>query len=67
MVLYDGTNGYYNAGDEDPDGIETVNVNVNDNIIYNLSGQRMSKLQKGINIVNGKKIAIRWEKPLSNS
>ena len=59
VVLYDGTNGYYNEGDEDPDGIETVNVNVNDNIIYNLSGQRMSKLQKGINIVNGKKIAIK--------
>ena len=36
------------------------NVNVNDNVnagvIYNLSGQRVSKLQKGINIVNGKKV-----------
>ena len=27
-----------------------------DNAIYNLAGQRMSKMQKGINIVNGKKI-----------
>ena len=27
-----------------------------DNGIYNLAGQRMSKMQKGINIVNGKKI-----------
>lgn len=40
----------------DPDGIENVNVNVNDNIIYNLSGQRISRLQKGINIINGKKV-----------
>ena len=24
--------------------------------IYNLSGQRMSKMQKGINIINGKKV-----------
>lgn len=36
------------------------NVNVNDNVnnaaIYNIAGQRISKLQKGINIVNGKKV-----------
>ena len=35
------------------------NVNVNDNVnnaaIYNIAGQKLSKLQKGINIVNGKK------------
>jgi hypothetical protein len=39
------------------------NVNVNDNVnagvIYNLSGQRLNKAQKGINIVNGKKVAIK--------
>ena len=27
--------------------------------IYNLAGQRMSKLQKGVNIVNGKKILVK--------
>ena len=27
-----------------------------DGVIYNLAGQRISKMQKGINIVNGKKI-----------
>ncbi len=57
VVLYDEINGYYNGAD-DPNGI--ANVNVNDNVnkagIYNLAGQRMSKLQKGINIVGGKKI-----------
>jgi hypothetical protein len=37
-----------------------ANVNVNDNInegaIYNIAGQRLSKMQKGINIVNGIKV-----------
>ena len=36
--------------------IANVNVNDNQTPIYNLAGQRVSKLQKGINIVNGKKI-----------
>lgn len=43
--------------DDDPTGIS--NLNVNDNLneaIYNLAGQRLNKMQKGINIVNGKKI-----------
>ncbi|MCR4593238.1 MAG: hypothetical protein K5672_08860 [Bacteroidaceae bacterium] len=57
VVLYDEIKGYYNE-EEDPNGI--ANVNVNDNVnktgIYNLAGQRLSKLQKGINIVGGKKI-----------
>lgn len=30
-----------------------------ENSIYNLSGQRLNKLQKGINIVNGKKVIIK--------
>ena len=29
---------------------------VNGQSIYNLAGQRVSKMQKGINIVNGKKV-----------
>ena len=39
------------------DGVENVNVSLNlDNVIYNLAGQRLSKPQKGINIINGKKV-----------
>ena len=30
-----------------------------DGAIYNVAGQRISKMQKGINIVNGKKIAVK--------
>ena len=45
-------------GGEDATGINGLNdVNdLNDAAIYNVAGQRVSKLQKGINIVNGKKV-----------
>ena len=46
--------------DDDPTSIENVNVNLNDNdAIYNLAGQRVGKMQKGINIVNGKNIIVK--------
>ena len=42
---------------DDPDAIKFVNtVNSEDGLIYNIAGQRLNKMQKGINIVNGKKI-----------
>ncbi|MCR5535151.1 MAG: chitobiase/beta-hexosaminidase C-terminal domain-containing protein [Bacteroidaceae bacterium] len=41
---------------EDATGIANVNVNDHQTSIYNIAGQRISKLQKGFNIVNGKKI-----------
>ena len=49
---------FYPFADEDATGIENVNVNdnVNEGAIYNIAGQRVSKLQKGINIVGGKKV-----------
>ena len=42
-------------------GIDNVNANLNLNLnlnedIYNIAGQRLNKAQKGINIINGKKI-----------
>ena len=39
-------------------GIEKLNADVklNEGAIYNLVGQRLGKMQKGINIVNGKKV-----------
>ena len=43
-----------------PDGIKTIHNSQftihNNEAIYNLAGQRLSKMQNGINIVNGKKI-----------
>ena len=32
---------------------------INDKLIYNLQGQRLSRLQKGLNIVNGRKIYVK--------
>ena len=51
--------GFYGFGEDedDPTGISNLYVNDNlNNAIYNLAGQRLGKTQKGINIVNGKKI-----------
>ena len=51
-----GVKAFYFAGD-DATGIEDLNVDVNlDGAIYNVAGQRLQKMQKGINIINGKKI-----------
>lgn len=43
---------------DDATGIENLNVNdnLNEGAIYNVAGQRLNKMQKGINIMNGKKI-----------
>ena len=53
-----GVKAFYFDGD-DATGIEMVNGQssmVNGQSIYNVAGQKLSKMQKGINIVNGKKI-----------
>jgi hypothetical protein len=44
--------------EDDPTGIETIEHSqlTTDQPIYNVAGQRISKMQKGINIVSGKKI-----------
>ncbi|MBP5630773.1 MAG: hypothetical protein J6W97_04360, partial [Bacteroidaceae bacterium] len=43
--------------DDDATGINNVDANLNANdAIFNLAGQRVSKMQKGINIINGKKV-----------
>ena len=51
-----GVKAFFFAGD-DATGIETLsNSPVKGENIYNLAGQRISKMQKGVNVVNGKKI-----------
>ena len=46
---------------DDPTGIAITSASSaqEENTIYNLVGQRMNKAQKGVNIVNGKKIFIK--------
>ena len=53
-----GVKAFYFAGDE-ATGIAEVENAVENRVIYNLAGQRLQKMQKGINIVNGKKILIK--------
>ena len=52
-----GVKGFYGFEFNDATGINDVNVDFNANsAIYNIAGQRLQKMQKGINIVNGKKV-----------
>ncbi len=48
---------------DDADGILSIDKGLltkdNDKVIYNLAGQRINKLQRGVNIVNGKKVIIK--------
>ena len=50
-----------NTGDQDDliTGIDITGAEQRTTEIYNLSGQRLNRMQKGINIVNGKKILIK--------
>ena len=50
---------FYGFEEDDATGIslmEDGRSKMEDGAIYNVAGQRISKMQKGINIVNGKKI-----------
>lgn len=48
---------FYGFGEDDATGIETLsNSSLKDENIYNLSGQRLQKMQKGINIINNIKV-----------
>ena len=54
--------GFYLNFDELVDGIKGIDngqLTKDDAAIFNLAGQRLSKLQKGVNIVNGKKVLVK--------
>ena len=59
-IVYKTEEGTY-TNDIDPDGIRAVydGQRAMDNVIFNLSGQRLSRLRKGINIVNGQKVLVK--------
>lgn len=40
-------------------GMILLNTNVDADIIYNISGQRLAQPQKGLNIINGKKVMVK--------
>ena len=54
-----GVKAFYGFEEDDATGIslmEDGRSKMEDGAIYNLAGQRLNKMQKGINIVNGKKV-----------
>lgn len=51
-----GVKGFTFIFEDDADAIVSPFEKTEEGAIYNLAGQRISKMQKGINIVNGKKI-----------
>jgi hypothetical protein len=55
-----GVKGFALNFDDDATGInEEIGMKNEASSIYNLAGQRISKMQKGINIMNGKKIVVK--------
>jgi hypothetical protein len=40
-------------------GVDGVRANAQHQTIYNVAGQRLQEQQRGVNIVNGKKIAVK--------
>jgi len=42
--------------EDDADGISPLLTSPEEEQVYNLAGQRLNKVQKGINIVNGRKV-----------
>ena len=52
----EGVKGFYGFETDDATGINEVEIAGNDAPIYNLAGQRIGKMQRGINIVGGKKV-----------
>ena len=47
---------FYPFGEDGATGINGVDMNASNAPIYNVAGQRISKMQKGINIIGGKKV-----------
>ena len=40
-------------------GITNVNINDGKDVVFDLQGRKLSKVQRGVNIVNGKKVAVK--------
>lgn len=48
--------GFVGIGDDDATGVAVVNADDRSTKVYNLAGQRLVNPQRGVNIVNGKKV-----------
>lgn len=54
-----GTGNYLYSLNGQTSGIGAITSDGVNKVIYNLNGQRLQKMQKGINIVNGKKVIVK--------
>lgn len=48
--------------DDETDGVEAIEngqLTIDNAVIFNLAGQRLQKLQRGVNIVGGKKVVVK--------
>lgn len=58
LAIPNATKDFYTIYESNEDGIDSVTISteVGEDVIYNVAGQRISKMHKGFYIVNGKKI-----------
>ena len=57
LYIQNGVKGFYGFDDDDATGINDLkDLKDSKDLIYNLAGQRIQKMQRGINIIGGKKI-----------
>lgn len=55
-----GTRAFYFDGNGETTGIESIfGGNDGETVIFDLAGRRLNKLQKGVNIVNGRKVLVK--------
>ena len=52
----EGSKAFYFEGDDATGINEELRIKNEESSIYNIAGQRLQKMQKGINIVGGKKV-----------
>lgn len=57
-LIYDDFKLHY-LGTQTPTAINSINVSGANKTIFNIAGQQLNSLQKGINIVNGKKVYVK--------
>lgn len=54
-----GVKGFIALPGSEETAVEAVKADAENGVIFNLAGQRIQKLQRGINIINGKKVVVK--------
>ena len=59
FYIPDDANGWHEYEGSDPNGVKTLMCPNKDSEIWNLAGQRLQKVQRGVNVVGGKKVIMK--------